>query len=212
MPAGRNAACVLMGMVHLRFSGKAQTNPVDTETTVRNWIAQHASSTLQEVHHGLTEELSAQFADVRVPYLDKDFGISLFCVGFDMGAPIGLRSTFSFQMGTPPKLDSDKLTFTAGLVIPLARAKVATEILTGDSAVLGKFKAESSVRKYREARATGKRASLTEHDLLLLSSVCLNATESQAGRDFDAEAAEVSAPNRFAVIDAKTGFRWIKLP
>lgn len=212
MPVGRNAACALTGMVHLQFTGKVQNNPVEIETTVRNWIAQHASSTFQEVHRGLTEELSGRFADVRVPFLDKDFGISFFCVGFDMDVPTGLRSTFSFQMGTPPKLDSDKLIFTPGLVIPVARARVATEILTGNSAVLGEFKAESSVRKYQEARATGKLASLTENDLLSLGSVCLRATESHAGHDFDSGAAEVSAPNRFAVIDKQTGFRWVELP
>ena len=212
MRVGRNAACAVMGMVHLRFSGKAQANPVDIETTVRNWIAQHASSTLQEVHRGLTEELSGQFADVRVPYLDKDFGISFFCVGFDMGVPIGLRSTFSFQMGTPPKLDSDKLIFTPGLVIPVARAKVATEILWGDSAELNTFKSEAVIAKYREARRSGGLAALSEKDLLSISSACLKATESFEASTFDHQAAEVSAPNLFAVIDKQTGFRWVKLP
>lgn len=213
MPVGRKAACAMMGMAQIRFSGgKGQTNPLDVAAATRKWIAQHASLTLREVHYGLTEEFGRQFSDIRVPYVDSDFGLSLFCLGFEMDTPIGYRSTFSFQTETPPKVDSDRVIFRPGMIIPVATTRVATEILQGNSPALTEFKTKVSVTKYREARATGKLTSLTERDFLLLSAVCLNATESQAGRAFDPKAARVSAPNRFAVIDKQTGFRWTTLP
>ena len=51
---------------------------------------------------------------------------------------------------------------------------------------------------------------LTTADLLGLSRLCLEATESTEGRQFDPAAAHVSPPNYFAVIDAKTGLRWAR--
>jgi hypothetical protein len=212
MPTGRDAACVLIGMMHFGHIGETQAYSVDIRSTTKTWIAQHTSSTLRELHHGLTKEFSEKLANNRVAYLDKKFGFSLFCVGFDMGFPIGLRSTFSFQTDTPPKLDSDELVFRPGLVIPLGTAKVATEILQGESDALRTFKSEAIVDKYRKARKNGTLASLTERDLISISSACLRATETRAAQEFFADAAEVAAPNRFAVIDQKHGFRWTSPP
>lgn len=130
------------------------------------------------------------------------------CAGFDMGTPVVTSSDFYLQANSVPKVTPTERILTPGLVIPMGRAEVATEILRGNSTALQQFKNGPIVKKYREAKAAVKLSSLTERDLLLLSSACLDTTESTVAQNFSSSAADVSGPNRFAVIDQKHGFRW----
>ena len=77
---------------------------------------------------------------------------------------------------------------------------------------LSMLKRDPSVVKYRKAFAAGGSLSISTHDLLRVSCICLEATETPEGRAFDHEARFVGPPNLYVAIDEHEGFRWVDPP
>jgi hypothetical protein len=71
---------------------------------------------------------------------------------------------------------------------------------------------DPAIVKYRKALADGSFSSISTDDLLRVSRVCLEATESREGRAFDPNAKFVGPPNRYCVIDERQGFKWVDPP
>ena len=209
-PVGHDSACFFLGTVRVALKGKAELT--DLAAAARAWIVQHPHIGTREAYQGLLNLILDKLAIVRTQRPDPHSLVSLGCAGFDAGIPILILSDIYLQTDAGPRVNDGDRPLPPGLVLPVGRAKVAGEILRGDGDALKSFKSEAAVTKYREARKNGTWSSLTESDLLSISSACLKATENRAGKDFDPEAADVSAPNHFAVIDAQTGFRWVPLP
>jgi len=205
-PIGRNVACFLTGTISVSFPGSAEK--INLPNDVRRWAAQHPHAGVRDAYQGLTDLVETKHANARSREPQPHSITSVGCVGFDMGTPIVIASDFYVQADSKPKIIKTENSLLPGLVIPLG-PKVATEILRGEGNALASFKSEAIIHKYREAREKGTLASLTERDLILLSSACLNDSETRAARDFDPQAVEISGPNHFAVINQSRGFRWV---
>lgn len=209
IPAGHDSACFLVGLVYGAFAGRTERE--NLPATVRAWVAKHPHAGVRQTHQGLTDAIATELADVRVPGLQALSTVSVGCIGFDGGTPVIVNSDIYMQTDSGPHVIKTDHVLLPGLVIPVGWASTAAEMLRGDGAALESFKSEPIVRKYREASRNGTLASLTERDLLSVSSACLKATETRAAQNFDPDASEVSAPNHFAVIDKQKGFRWVQV-
>jgi hypothetical protein len=89
---------------------------------------------------------------------------------------------------------------------------VSEELLQANADLLRIFNNEPPAVRVRDAISTGKRSSLTSQDFLEWSDVCLRATESPEGQNYDQDPAVVGPPNRFGVITSSAGLRWVEAP
>lgn len=126
--------------------------------------------------------------------------------------PVGFLSDYIAPSTATGEFTKDplELPLTPGFFGPFGQSAVCLELMNGTSKKLATFKDRAAVKKYRTAYAAKKVHELGTDDLIALSEVCLQATESLEGKAFDSHAYQVAAPNRYAVIDSKQGFRWIK--
>ena len=106
--------------------------------------------------------------------------------------------------------DPVEFPLTPGFFGPFGQSAVCLELMKGTSAQLARFKDRIPVKKYRTAYAAKRVGELGTDDLLALSKVCLEATESAEGKAFDPHAYQVAPPNHYAIIDPKDGFHWVK--
>jgi hypothetical protein len=201
-----DVACFLAGSV--RFDSTNAKDRADLPDIARKWITEHRQGEVLDAYTGLTALIAKAMSGFRSKHPEPHFTVSVGCVGFNMGAPTIVASDFYLQSDTAPQIKKTDHILALGVVIPLGRANVATEILRGNSDALLSFKKVGVISKYREASKKGTLALLSERELIAVSAECLNATETRVAQKFDPKAAEVAAPNHFAIIDQKHGFRW----
>jgi hypothetical protein len=134
------------------------------------------------------------------------------CVGYYLGLPYSYASEYALAgenvTNTPSLLDlTQKPLQTHGWT------NVCTEITDGNAPThFSILKRDPSVVNYRKAFAVGGSLSISTHDLLRVSRICLEATGTPEGMAFDHDAQFVGPPNPYAVIDEREGFKWVDPP
>lgn len=213
MPLGNVGECFIGGDSRIG-SGKGE---VDLEKTVRDWIRANPRATLLNAHESIDAELSALMKASRRGHPewypnDPTHEFSYFiCVGYYMG----LQQFYArLYTATPQDITSTPrpLKIPPGRFKPFGSGKVCTEIVTGNGAKLSQFKSDPAVTKYRRAAASDNLSSIYTNDLLRLGRVCIEATESPAGRKFDPDAKRVGPPNHYVVIDPRQGPKTVGRP
>ena len=112
----------------------------------------------------------------------------------------------------PVKVDTNYSEPDLGELFMFATTRVCNELIEDTLDVLRKYKAEPVIELFRERKrlSQGYKWSLTE--FLMVSDVCLRATESKEGQMFDPNSVHVGPPNAFATITRDYGFKWEEQP
>lgn len=210
MPLGSAGVCFI--------GGYSVFGNMNFEKMIRDWIRLNPKATLPNAHESIDKELLASMNAFRRRYPwwnpgdpnhpDKPFSYFV-CAGYYMGLQQFYASLYTAtvrDIGDEP--DTPKI--PAGRCRTLGWKNVCDEIMTGNATTkLSQFKSDPAAVKYRKALESDNVSSISTDDLLRLSRVCLEATESPAGRKFDANAKKVGPPNHYAVIDQRDGFKWV---
>jgi hypothetical protein len=213
MPLGNVGECFIGGDSRIG-SGKGE---VDLEKTVRDWIRANPTAALPTAHEAMDATLSALMKASRRAHPEwypndptQEFSYFI-CVGYYMGLQQFYASVYT---ATPQDITSTPRPrkIPPGRFKPFGLGKVCTEIVTGNAGKLSQFKSDPAVTKYRRAAASDNLSSISTNDLLRLGRVCIEATESPAGRKFDPDAKRVGPPNHYVVIDQRQGLKTVGRP
>ena len=209
---GNKGVCFIGG--YSSIEGK-----VYLEETVKDWIRTSPKASLPQAHESIDAKLLASLKefrskhpewDPREPRPDDPFSYFI-CVGYYQGLPQIYATTYK-------ALPHDIKSTPGHVLMPAGRFQtegwdsVCKEILEGHATPLSEFKSEPVVMKYRKALAAKNVSSTSTHDLLHLSRICLEATESPDGQAFDPNAQKVGPPNHYAVIEKDKPLKWVKHP
>ena len=219
--AGDFAACIFYGNTAIqtiltRGNEVKMGKKISFARIADDWIQQHPSETAKEAYSAIEPAIFNSMTEHQLhPEVGNpnDSFLGFGCIGYensyamvyftDFYAPASLKENWRKERHDPVLLPP-------GFVAPLGRTKVSEEITKfNKSPYFSTFKNEVAVKKYRDAAPVTNRALLTEQDFLTIFRACLTATESKEGRQFDKDASDVGAPNDYAVISNKAGFRWI---
>jgi hypothetical protein len=213
MPLGNTGVCFIGGDSSVwTLDGNGKFDKLDYEKTIRDWIKANPTATLPNAHESIEARLMALMKAFRRKhpgaYAESETPFSYFvCVGYYMGLQQFYASLYTatpYDVADKP----DNPNMPVGHFRTFGWAKVCTEVIEGPATrKLSQFKSDPVVVKYRKAVAADNFSSVSTEDLLRLSRVCLEATESPAGSKFDANAKNVGPPNHYAVIDQREGFK-----
>ena len=214
-PAGKYTACTLhndVGIFAVR-SGRivGKDNLAFTEI-VRQWTLNHPNTTPRNAIYSLKmniqEALRGYYARHEGTPL-PEFRVSLNCIGYEFGSP----ELFSLDIREGPQNRNQepsgqvkRLPVYPGFFMALGLNRVSNNLLSGSGSILSGYRTSDAVRKYRRLKESNRLSTITASDFLQLSRICLNATESRAGLEFDNRASEVGPPNKYAVISREKGF------
>jgi|HubBroStandDraft_4_1064222.scaffolds.fasta_scaffold75807_2 hypothetical protein len=135
------------------------------------------------------------------------------CVGYYFGLPEFYASQYVLAAGGDVTSTPSSHVLTQRPLQTEGLSKVCKELTNGNTPMqFSVLKGDPPVLKYRKALADRSCASISTDDLLRVSRVCLEATESPEGRAFDPDAKFVGPPNRYCVIDERKGFKWVDPP
>lgn len=215
---GKFAACFISGDASIRGlqNGKVVVK-VDFAKTIVDWSKNHPNGQLAEAYSSIDAEILQSMKTFQGKtgfYADPVQSFTSFgCAGYIMGAPMLYIS--DYHAPTSADITEHPTTLPPlppGYFAPLGTPRVSDEVTKANPAPqFSKFK-NSALARYRKARESRNLSSITTKDLLQMSRMCLEATESPEGRAFDAGAKDVAPPNRYAVIDGRNGFRWVAAP
>jgi hypothetical protein len=215
MPLGNTGVCFITGRSVIGSTGDA--DKLDLNKAVIAWIKEHSKANLPDAYASMDATLLKLMNAHRDRHpkwysiLAKEFS-SFTCVGYYMASP----QIYLSQYNATPDSITNNTPLNGNRLVPFAAAgqgRVCLEITKGKTTqTLSRFKNEPAVVKYRKAAESKNFASISTNDLLLLSRICLEATESAEGRAFDPDAKYVGPPNRYAVIEDRGGFKWVDPP
>lgn len=208
-PLGKSGAVVLAGKVSTQ---DPVTRPVREEFNasriVELWLNAHPDASFEAASRDLSS-LMSQAADRF--FSRRNFGAEagqyrfalLFANYADGRASLsGVRYFMPTTSGKPMRTEAISGLPRAGEVWMFGLVKTPQELLTGNAAVLSKYKADPAVRKSRSS----KRDQLSAQEMLSAFDVLLRATESPEGRKFDPGKSVIAPPNRLATITLGDGF------
>jgi hypothetical protein len=214
MPFGNVGVCFIGNRSVFGSTGDADR--LDLNEAVRDWINEHPKANLPEAYESMAARLLNLMNQHRRKHptwytgLSKNFSYFI-CVSYYMAFPKIYGTPYN---ATPAEITNQPNNYP----IPPGRFKtwgwddVCKEITEGKpSKEFSELKSDPVIAKYRKAKASNAFSTITENDLLTISRICLDATESPEGSKFDSHAKEVGPPNRYAVIDRK-GFRSVSPP
>lgn len=190
---------------------------VDLDKTIRNWIKANPTANPFSAHEtigatllGLMRASQRKHPD-WYPAQPEEFSYFV-CVGYYMGLQevyVTLYRATTTEITSTP----DHPVISPGHFRTFGWSRVCAEITSGKTTKqLEKFESDPTIGKYKRAIASKSSSTITEADLLTISRICLEATESPEGREVEPQAGEVGQPNRYAVIDDRNGFRWVNAP
>jgi hypothetical protein len=220
IPISNAVVCFMGGDSELRWIQNGKTlDEVDFVKIIEEWSKAHPNAQISDAYNSIDAQLLDAMKAVQHKHAfvaDPIHSFSSFgCVGYEMGIPrlyesdyvaattedITRRVTGS-DGGVPP-----------GFFVALGITSVCDEITTTDATNhFSTFKSNAAIVRYRKAKSSHTGSALTESDLLTISRICLQATESSEGRAFDPYAKNVGPPNRYGVIDQRRGFEWVSAP
>jgi hypothetical protein len=213
IPLGDRGVCFVGG--YSSIAGK-----VYLEETARDWIRTNPKASLPVAHESIDAKLSASLKafrskhsewDPKVPRPDAPFSYFI-CVGYYRSLPHIYATTYTALPHDITSAPYDS-SMDAGRFATEGWNSVCNEILGGKARTpLSQFKSDSVVMNYRKALAANNVSSTSTHDLLHLSRICLEATESAEGREFDPNAQKVGSPNRYVVIEEGKSLKWYDHP
>jgi hypothetical protein len=214
IPLGDRGVCFIGG--YSSIAGK-----VYLEETAKDWIRTNPKASLPVAHESIDAKLSASLKEFRSKYPEWDLKdgrpdnpFSYFiCVGYYRGLPqIYVTTYYTAQPHDITSAHESRSPMPAGRIVTEGWHSVCNEILGGHAAPLSEFKSDPVVMKYRKALAAKNVSSTSTHDLLHLSRICLEATESPDGQAFDPNAQKVGPRNHYAVIEKDKPLKWVKHP
>jgi hypothetical protein len=218
IPIGDNSVCFMTGDSSRRWiqNGKV-VDEVDFVKVIEDWSKTHPHAQVSDAYDSIDAKLLDTMKAMQRKHAfsaDPIHSFSSFgCVGYSMGLPMLYSSDYvaaTTQEITKKVSDGG---VQAGFFVALGQSAVCDEITKGSSTThFVKFKSNAAIVSYRKAKTSNNGSAITENDMLRLSRICLEATESVAGRAFDSHAKEVGPPNRYAVIDDRKGFKWVDRP
>jgi hypothetical protein len=196
--------------------GSALVDQVDVLALTNEWLSGHPDVDINSARDALRETIKVAFTEFYAKY---DPGPSpnrcrfrMVLTGYSDGKPVISRSKF-YQPAVrrqPMVVECLYSEPEPGQHFSFGKYLVCDEVLFGTSCALSEFKAEPVIAYFRELVGRKEHRKLRLDEYLRISEVCLRATESEEGREFDRDPAEVGAPNRFARITPTDGFAWQK--
>jgi len=212
-PVGRYSACAIFrnAAITLRLEDKV-LNRVDFGDEVTKWIAAHPHAEVVEAAPAIADAMRSAlttFVEQNSRYmLSLTSDTSLICVGFSEAKPIAILNTISLtDPAKPIGVKHSNFQLPPGFLVGLGLPDVTTDVLQGNDQRLAKYRSKAPVQKYRIAVANKALGTLTAADLIMVSRVCLAATESAEGHVVDPDSVIVVPPNHFAVISRFSGLR-----
>ncbi len=219
-PLGRLGAVTFVGRTKVVARKKSiAVSQVDVVEVSQRWLLEHpdvrvkaANDSFNEV---IAESLTELFSRYKTdsPPRKKPF-LHTILTGYSGSSQVIFTNHF-YQppaQGLPVKVKTDYAEPKPGELWIFATPRVCNELTAGTSDVLRKYKAEPIIELYRKRKRLSQEYKFTLAEFLLVSDVCLRATESEEGRAFDREAVGVGPPNSFAKITPDHGFMWEQQP
>jgi hypothetical protein len=207
-PIGRYGAVLIHGQSAITLRrNNVVVDTVDLVETISSWIAANPETTLITARQFISDEIAAAFTNffARNPSARMGLGAHLVFVGYE-GSSVAIYTAGFVGLAAcnsiPPPRFGNFRALQPGYIVPLGAAAVANEILSGSSAAFQSYKHRFVVRKFR-SRPT----EMTAVEMARLSLICLLATESEEGRNFNTDSAGVIGPNDFAIIYPERGFQ-----
>jgi len=211
---GNKGVCFIGG--YSSIEGK-----VYLEETVKDWIRTSPKASLPQAHESIDAKLLASLKefrskhpewDPREPRPDDPFSYFI-CVGYYRGLSQIDATYYTAQPHDITSAHESRSPMPAGPIVTEGWHSVCEEIFRAKATTpLLQFKSDPVVMKYRKALAANKVSSTSTQDLLHLSQICLEATESAEGRAFDPNAEKVGPPNRYVVIEKDKPLKWVEHP
>jgi len=214
-PVGHFAACFIAGDLVARWKGVQEE--VDFTKVIQEWSKAHTNAQLLEAYDAIDSKFDKLLNEMHHKYgfpIDPHgFVVQLGCAGLFMGAPKAYVSNYIAASRDHIERDPASWTIRPGSFNPLAVNAVCDEIVRKRATnQFATYKTNPTIVRYRKTMASKSGQSISVNDLLEMSRVCLDATESDEGRRFEPRASTVGPPNRYAEIDDRHGFRWIPEP
>jgi hypothetical protein len=219
VPIGNAGACFIGGTSSMTIRTKeAVIDTIHFIGIVKNWSKAHPHESMWNAYRLIGAQLfeSMQAFQNKHPFvstIDRDGSLTSFaCVGYDIGvAEMSVTDYFAATDHKITKREVNGLKLGQAFFVPFGMDSVSLEIVKNDlSKHFEQLKEVSAVIKYRKAIATKIPFLITLDDMLKLSHICMKATESAEGREFDPKAVGVAPPNHYAEISGKSGFKWVQ--
>lgn len=209
-PVGKNGAVAIAGSVSIQDPvGRPVREELDLVGMVKGWIDSHPDASLRNAIREISElvsQKSAHFFSARVPGKQAGaFKFALIFVGYANEKPVitGTRYFAPSAKGKPPRTEPIKTAADPGTIFIFGPGAVATELLTGKSPALKKFKSSEAIKSYKSSSPQ----SLTADQLSAVLSSIIEATESREGKALS-HGGVVAPPNKAAIISKAQGFSW----
>jgi len=224
IPISRFAACFITGIsdfTDLKGLGKGKAEilrEVHLGSVISDWGKAHPDAQLPEAYDQIDGKIVELMNNEERKHgelsADHTNALATFsCVGYFTGVPMVYSSIYAQATGEQITRQVQSGQMHQGNLVAIGKAAVCEEVKTGRAAKeMADFKSEPAIVKYRKGIASRDRSGISTNDLLVMSRICLEATESDEGRRFDADASDVGPPNSYAVIDEHRGFNWVSKP
>ena len=224
IPISKFAACFMTNVAVIKetevHNGKEKiVSQINLEKIIADWGIAHPTAQLAQAFNSIDAKLTEVLSEEEHIYpgrvtSDRTYPFSsLYCVGYFGGSPMAYFSAYTVAAPGSVTVKQETSPMLPGYFQTAGADAVCNEVAKKDATrEFSQFKSEPAIAKYRRARGTKNRYTITTSDLLAMSRTCLEATESDSGRRFDSRASFVGPPNRYAVIDEKLGFRWVPEP
>jgi hypothetical protein len=219
---GTFAACTLSGNSRIDLNEPISNKPiesVDFGEILIQWARDHRSVSVApgKAHASVSELMKREMKRFYSSHRDVDIPplrVTLACFGYHSAGVkafvADLRESLTNENLEPSMVGGVEHELTPGFFFPFGVTSVCDDVLQGSSPLLQKYRQVGAVKKYRSLMSSGELALYTTADFIELSRTCLVATESKNGLGFDPHADLVGAPNEYAVISRKSGFRFLQ--
>jgi hypothetical protein len=214
--AGKYTACTLhndVGIFAVSSGRIVATDSLVLTEIVRQWTVNHPDATPRNAFDALKKSIQEALRDYYVHHelrSLREIHVLLNCIGYEFGSP----ELFSIDIlegpqnkNLEPSGQPKETPLYPGYFVALGLNRVSNNLISGSGAILSGYRTADTVQKYRRLKESKRLSAITTTDLLHLSRICLNVTESRDGLKFDTCASEVGAPNEYAVISREKGFR-----
>lgn len=221
VPLGQCGAVVLAGdtkIVARRLRDGVAVGEIDLAALTRQWALQHPNIDLRTANDLLTDATKKSLTEfysrhkTTGPPPKKAFHTIL--AGYLGDKPLIFTNSFRAPLiwGLPARVEPGERQFSPGAFLMFSTPKVCNELIENSTDKLGRYKAHPAIEMFRERKRLLQGDRWTLDEFLMVSEVCLKATESKEGRAFDSEAYNVAPPNLYATITPGRCFEWEPQP
>ncbi len=222
VPFGQCGGVALTGktrVVARRVKDGEAAEQIDLAALIEHWASKHPDFDMRTANALLTEAIKESLTEFfskykwTAPTPQKPF-FNTILVGYVGEKPFVFTNRFKAPptWGSQASVESDELELNPGDFLMFSIPKVCNELIENSTDALVKYKAHPAIEMFRERKRLLQGDRWTLDEFLMVSEVCLKATESEEGRAFDPEAYSVAPPNLYATITPGRCFEWEPQP